>query len=229
MSEFYRLGLPYNYPHLTNQFLWRLYTAHIKMADTVICPSKTSADYIAEKLGLDNVVVIPHGCNPPKEIPPYPDTFTVGHLGVNGPDKGQVYLVTAWRRLNIDGRLLIAGFGTKVWGGLGYVKDPSIVYANCTVYVQPSVTEAFGIPCLEAMSYGRPVIATEGAGVHELIEDGKEGFIVPIRNSHAIAEKILYFYDNPSEVKRMGRNARLKALNYTWDKIREHYKEVYLS
>lgn len=234
VEEFRRRGFEYPHKHMTDPFLWSLYTRHIKNADVVLCPSRLSADYIMEKLDLKkDVVVIPHGCDLPPEAPDFPERFTVGHLGINGPDKGQAYLVQAWRGLSLkDASAIIAGYGTEVWGpfciGLGYISEVPSFYKSCTIYVQPSVTEGFGMPVLEVMANGRSVIVTEGVGASELVEDGKDGFVVPIRDPKAIAEKILYFYNSPSEVDRMGRNARQKAMRYTWDKIEKQYEDLYL-
>ena len=74
---------------------------------------------------------------------------------------------------------------------------------------------------LEAMSCGLPVIISDMVGAKDIIEDGKEGFIIPAKNVDAIAEKIQYFYDNPSEIRKMGKNARKKAKEYTWKKFAE--------
>jgi len=78
------------------------------------------------------------------------------------------------------------------------------------------------------MAHGRPVIVAEGAGVHEIVEDGKEGFIVPIRDADSIAACIKQFRDSPEEVENMGANARRKAEQYTWEKIRKQYERLYL-
>ena len=229
IEEFHRLGLQYNYVHMTDPYLWSCYTEHIRMADVVLCPSKMSADYIRKKLALTNrMVIIPHGCTLPLETKPLPEIFTVGHVGVNGPDKGQIYLVTAWNSLRLSNvRILLAGYGTERWGGLGHVSDAEKIYEQTSVFVQPTVTEAFGIPVLEALSHARPVIVTEGCGASELIEDGKEGFVVPIRDVRGIAEKIQYVHDNPSEIKRMGQNARKKSEQFSWERIEEKYRKVY--
>jgi glycosyltransferase involved in cell wall biosynthesis len=230
IEEFHRLGMNYPFRHMTDPFLWSLYTEHIKLADVVICPSKLSAEYIKNKLSLTNkVMVIQHGCILPEKVAPIPQTFTVGHLSQNGPDKGQIYLVKAWQKLRLDARIIIAGAGTEAWGGLGCIPDASLVYGNCSVYVQPSVTEGFGISVLEAMAFGRPVIVTEGAGVYEIVEDGREGFVVPIRSLEKIAEALTYLYENQAEVRRMGRNARIKAEEYEWGKIKKRYEELYAS
>ena len=238
VEEFSRLGIQYPFVHMTDPFLWGLYTHHIKIADLIICPSLYSTKYLRRKLELQNEIkVIPHGTDVPSEIKPLPNTFTVAHISQFGPDKGQIYLLKAWKMLNLPAKLIIAGAGTEQLSSLtdsynvsllGYVEDVNKIYDECSVYVQPSVTEAFGIEVLEAMARGRAVIVSEGAGVHELIEDGKEGFIVPIRNPSAIADHIEYFFDNPDELKRMGSRAREKAKLYTWDRIEEMYEEAYL-
>lgn len=231
-EEHERLGLPFNYPHLNDMNLWRnRYMLHVRLADVVIVHSAMSAHYIKEKLDLDNdILVIPHGTEIPKEVSPPPETFTVAHVGVNGADKGQIYLVKALNSLSsMPIRRVLAGLGTEHWlGGLGYVKDVTEIYQNCSVYVQPTVTEGFGLTVLEAMAYGRPVIVTEGAGVYELLENGKDGFIVPIRDPKAIAERLKFLVNNPSEIKRMGKNARQKAEQYSWNKIRKRYEALYI-
>jgi glycosyltransferase involved in cell wall biosynthesis len=229
VAEFRRLGMLYPFTHMTDPFLWSLYTRHIRIADVVVCPSKLSADYIARKLRLTNrVEVIPHGADIPAEAPPIPEAFTVGHLGANGPDKGQIYLIKAWNSLALpNSRILMAGEGTEYWGGLGYVADGRIVFRESSVYVQPSVTEGFGIPVLEAMAHARPVIVTSGCGSSELVEDGREGFVIPPRSPEEIASKIRYFHDNPEEVRRMGEAARLKAMRYSWERVEREYERVF--
>lgn len=231
IDERQRLNIEYPHRHMTDPFLWCLYTEHIREADTVVCPSFRSAEYITAKLGLRNDVrVIPHGTDLPKRVKPFPDGFKVGHVSVVGADKGQIYLVKAWDSLKLpDARLILAGLGTENWGGLGYVKNPQVVYDSCHVYVQPSVTEAFGLPVLEAMVAGRPVIVTAEVGAAELIKEGYEGFIVPIRDPASIANRITYFHENPKEIGRMGRNARKKAEKYSWKRVRKQYEQLYAS
>ena len=99
-------------------------------------------------------------------------------------------------------------------------------YKQISVYIQPSVIEGFGITPLEAMAFYRPVIVAEGAGVSELITDGKDGFVVPSRDIKAIEDKLTFFKENPNEIDRMGRNARKTAEKYTWEIIKKQYREV---
>ncbi len=239
VEEFERRNGVGSYPfyHMIDDFLWNVYSQHIQNADVVLCPSKLSANYISTKLSLKNrVAVIPHGCYlPEKSLIHYPEDFCITHVGVNAADRGQFYLVNAWHKLRqtplFSGRLAMIGRGTGMWVPFGiftseHVGNIGKVYNDCSVYVQPSVTEGFGIPVLEAMAYSRPVIVTEGAGSHELVDDGKDGFVVPIRDPDTIKEKIEYFHDNPDEVSRMGKNARAKAENYSWKIIEEKYEKL---
>ena len=74
-----------------------------------------------------------------------------------------------------------------------------------------SLTEGFGRVTLEAMASGIPVVTTENA--RGIVEDGKTGFVVPIRDAEAIAEKIQYLYDHRDILKEMGKEARKAVEN----------------
>jgi alpha-maltose-1-phosphate synthase len=182
------------------------------------------------------MAVIPHGCVLPEENQIHsPEDFSVSHIGANVTDKGQCYLGQAWHKLKknpkFSGRLVMVGKGTSFWAPFDVFSSEQVgnlgkIFCDCSVYVQPSVTEGFGIAVLEAMAYARPVIVSEGAGACELVENGKEGFVVPIRDPDAIKERIEYFHDNPGEVKRMGKNAREKAEKNSWEIIESKYQKL---
>ncbi|MBA7713935.1 hypothetical protein ES703_122946 [subsurface metagenome] len=60
-----------------------------------------------------------------------------------------------------------------------------------------------------------------------MARDGEDGFVIPIRDVKAIKEKIQYFYDNPEEIKRMGRNAREYIEKYTWERYGDGLVKAY--
>jgi glycosyltransferase involved in cell wall biosynthesis len=99
------------------------------------------------------------------------------------------------------------------------IVDPLKYYQKAHIYILPSLGDPFPRTTLEAMSCGLPVIISDMVGAKDIVENGKEGFIIPARSVSAIADKIQYFYDNPSEIKRMGMNARRKAEQFTWEKF----------
>jgi alpha-maltose-1-phosphate synthase len=88
------------------------------------------------------------------------------------------------------------------------------------VLVLPSLFEGFGLVILEAMTQGLVVIATPHTAAPDLIEDGIDGFIVPIRSSRAIAEKLETLLRSPDRLCEMKLAARRKAETQRWDVYR---------
>ncbi len=234
------LQIPFNYKHLTDPALWERYVGGYLAADLVICPSTHSAECM-RRYGCKNIKVIPHGVDLPKEIAPLPKVFTVGCLGaVHGPDKGLIYLLQAWKQLNYkDAQLIIAGpqsqsqfvqdlchkyGGGKIWLR-GWVDNVSDFYRDISLYVQPSVTEGFGIEVLEAMAHGRVVLCSEGAGASDLFYEKHRfdpfdidglAYDIDARRSHGSN----WWADISTT------NLRI-AERHTWDKIRSKYVETW--
>ena len=85
-------------------------------------------------------------------------------------------------------------------------------YAMCSVYVLPSYREGTPRTVLEAMSMGRPIITTDTQGCRETVVDGENGFLVPVKDSKALAEKMIGFIENPDLIESMGKKSREYAL-----------------
>lgn len=85
-------------------------------------------------------------------------------------------------------------------------------YEMCSVYVLPSYREGTPRTVLEAMAMGRPIITTDTQGCRETVIDGVNGFIVPVKNSNAIAEKMIWFIDHPEVIQEMGEQSYQYAL-----------------
>ena len=103
---------------------------------------------------------------------------------------------------------------------------PEEYYRQASVLVFPSLTEGFGRVTLEAMACGIPVITTENA--RGIVEDGKTGFVVPIRDATAIREKIEYLYRNKDIAAAMGVEARkaVESKKPFDQSLFEIYKEI---
>jgi len=95
----------------------------------------------------------------------------------------------------------------------GFRHDAPELIAACKVLVLPSIREGLSRVILESMGYGIPPIATDSGGPTEEIENGKEGFIVPVRDAKAIADKILELYANPQIRKSMSIECRKTIKN----------------
>ncbi|MBR4235930.1 MAG: glycosyltransferase family 4 protein [Clostridia bacterium] len=81
-------------------------------------------------------------------------------------------------------------------------------YAMCSVYVLPSYREGTPRTVLEAMAMGRPIITTDTQGCRETVKDGINGFLVPIKDSESVADKMDWFIENPERITQMGSASR---------------------
>ena len=93
--------------------------------------------------------------------------------------------------------------------------------------VLPSRYESFGMVALEAMACGRPVIASHVGGLPSFIQDNATGFLVPGGNEKVLAEKMLTLLNDASLRARMGKEARQKAKEFSWQKIARQMIALY--
>lgn len=99
------------------------------------------------------------------------------------------------------------------WTGEGFVKyferQDKILpfYQGCSVFVLPSYHEGTPRTSLEAMAVGRAIITTDAPGCRETVIEGKTGYMVPVKDSVKLAEKIKLFINNQELVSEMGNNA----------------------
>lgn len=107
--------------------------------------------------------------------------------------------------------------------------DPIPYYQQADVFVLPSLSEGSAKVIYEALASGIPSIVTDRCGSGHLIEDGKNGLIVPIRDKEALAEKIEYLYQHPGERREMGRLSQEKVSRFTWEKFGQNMVKVLLS
>ncbi len=151
--------------------------------------------------------------------------------------KGVNFLLEAWDKLNLkNAELLICGrmyktikkmlknYKLKNVKFYGFV-DLDRYFREADVFVFPTLLEGSAKAVYEAMSYGLPVITTFNAG--SIVEDGKSGFIVPFGESETLADRILYFYQNPEEIIKMGKNAFEKVKEYDWEGYGQRIAEIY--
>lgn len=237
-QEHEKLGIPFEYPHLIQPELWAKYVEGYLKADVVICPSTISKKTM-EEFGAKNVKVIPHGVDIPKKPVPIPNSFTVGYLGAISPDKGIIYLLQAWKKLNVQNGLLIIG-GSASRGDLmqhwinqygggniflaGWVNDVSSFYNAISLYVQPSVTEGFGIEVLESLAHGRPTLVSDGAGAVDVIPNEwkfKAGDV------DSLCEAITKMKESKEDKSYVMNKCRGIASKYTWDRVENQYIELW--
>lgn len=111
---------------------------------------------------------------------------------------------------------------------LGHRDDIKEQIQNCDIFVLPSYREGIPRTLLEASSMAKPIIATNAVGCKEVVEDGYNGYLVPIKNSEKLAEKILKLAQNKDLRDTMGKNGRIKAINeFDINVIVKKYLAVY--
>ncbi|MGL4675769.1 MAG: glycosyltransferase family 4 protein, partial [Wohlfahrtiimonas sp.] len=94
----------------------------------------------------------------------------------------------------------------------GYVSNIQDWIHQSSVFVLPSYREGVPRSTQEAMAIGRPVITTDAPGCRETVIDGVNGFLVPKWDPEALAEKMIYFIENPQEINQMGQESHKIAL-----------------
>jgi glycosyltransferase involved in cell wall biosynthesis len=108
---------------------------------------------------------------------------------------------------------------------IGAVSHADLVdfYRDATLFVFPSVwEEPFGIPLIEAMACQKPVIATRGGGIPEIIEDGVNGFLVERGKASDLAEAIIHLLEDEQMGEAMGNQGRVRVCElFSWDRIAE--------
>ncbi|MFH1645998.1 MAG: glycosyltransferase family 4 protein [Candidatus Omnitrophota bacterium] len=156
--------------------------------------------------------------------------FRIIYAGAMSIRKGVHYLLEVFNDLNLpDSELLLIGpvkdkdeikpFFRKYEGKykwIGKVPQSSLsnYYSQGSVFILNSIEDGFGVVIPQAMSCALPVICTTNTGGPDIITDGKEGFIIPIRDVDALKEKILFLYKNRSVCRDMGELACKKVKDF---------------
>lgn len=219
------------------------------LADRCVVASSFTKETLMENgVREDTIKVIPYGVDSirfPKKTSYNlrKDNLNVIFLGQMIQRKGLYYLLEAIKSLrsksitltivgrgSIDHKLLAAyssELNINVRINLSHSDLINELHMN-DVLVFPSLIEGFGHVILEAMSAGIPVICTPNTAGRDVFLTGKEGFIVPIRSSEILAEKIEWCLDHKKELQDMGVQAAETARDFTWDKFRKDVRQFYV-
>ena len=244
MEEYTRLGMAFRTP----QASLRRAIAEMEEADYVLIPSDfVRHSFLEESFPEDRLLQVSFGAdtsrfNPADSQVGHP--FRVLFVGQIGIRKGIPYLLEAWRQLGWrDAELWLVGrveTGFKSvltrWDGLpgvklvGYAPDPVSLYQQADAFAFPTIEEGSALVTYEALACGLPVITTTNAG--SVVQNGVEGFIVPIRDVEALANRLERLRTDEQLRQGMGKAARQRAEEFTWqgygDTLAQMYKSVRL-
>lgn len=122
------------------------------------------------------------------------------------------------------------GFRNVSFTGFRHAKELPKMYAAADAFVFPTLGDAYGLVIDEAMACRLPVITTSAANeIHDRVEDGINGYIVPPENSHALAEAMLKLAKNSDLRRRMGSNSAKKINDHTPEKWADDFEKIVFS
>jgi glycosyltransferase involved in cell wall biosynthesis len=215
-------------------------------ARVVMTVSAFSRDEIAGRLDLppESIAVVPNGVSDAfsGSADPAPAAAALGldrpyvlALATRSARKNLAVLATAARRLGELGiELVVAGSGRGYLRGgerppgreLGYVPEPLLpgLYAGALAFTMPSVYEGFGLPCLEAMACGTPVVAADRAALPETC--GTAALLANPGDPEAFAEALRTAATGEAERARLIAAGRERAAGFTWERTAERVDAV---
>ena len=205
----------------------------LRLATRVIVASTFTKSTLAQAPHQRPVVVIPYGAPPiaTNEIANGRTKLKVLFAGSLGQRKGLSYALRAVEligkencQLTLLGRKAAEGCRPLDQAVRAHRWVPSLSHARVLlemrqhdVLIFPSLFEGFGLAITEAMSQGTPVITTAHTAGPDMIDDGIDGFIVPIRSADAIAEKLEMLARDRERLRTMKISAREKAQRHSWE------------
>lgn len=134
-----------------------------------------------------------------------------------GPEKKQ--LIEQTKQLNIDKNIIFTGFHNEVEKCLG-MSD---------LFVMSSLSEGMPISILEAMIMELPIVAFSANGVNEIIESGKNGVLVPLRDYAALADNIINLLENKKLAEELSGTAKKNIKNFAISNSTNRISEIYLN
>lgn len=243
LYERYTHYVPLDSPALKRVAI-QLATEYCNLCSRIIAPSESIAKLLKERGVLVPIEAIPTGIDTGEfgnadgaafrkkhGIPE--DCLLIGHVGRLAEEKNLHFLVEAVKeelRRSDHVRFLLVGDGpekTKLLESLADFPDRVIApgslqgcdlsnaYASMDVFVFASQSETQGMVLAEAMAAGIPVVALDGSGVREIVEDGGNGFMLPGDTASAdFAEAIRRLVDDDDLRHRCAEGAKQAAASY---------------
>lgn len=215
-------------------------------SDAIIAVSEFTADQVNSLLAIprERIRVIPHGVRMPSSIDESAREKVILFVGALQKRKNVIRLVEAFEALPPDWQLVLAGasdgFGAeqilqRVQASprreqirvTGYVSERNLehLYSVASIFAFPSLGEGFGIPILEAMAYGVPVVTSRRSALAEAA--GDVGFLIDPFQVEEIKHTLKYLIENPAIRLDFGSQGRQRAKLFSWSRAGEATHAVY--
>lgn len=217
------------------------------LANYIFVPSLFAKNtFIENGISSDKLLQVPYGTNLDEFYKTDQKTkdFTIISAGQISVRKGSIYLLKAFEELNLKNckLIMVGNIETDIKNKLKpyflnknvifktHVKQKELnkLYNNSHIFVSSSLEEGLAMVQPQAMACGLPLICTTNSGGAEIVDEGINGFVCPIRDIDYLKNKISFFYKNRDQLKIFSENALKKARNdLSWDKYSEKVYEVY--
>ncbi len=241
-EEFDRYGIPYP---AGMHWLIRRHMQEYEEADAIaVCSDFVARTMLSQGIPEARLRRVHLGFDPARFSPAARTnrTFRVMFVGLICLRKGVQYLLEAFRRLNLpDAELVLVGWKGAdsrvflpryegLYRHVPFVPQEQLpaLYNSASVLALPSIEEGFGMVVYEAAACGLPVIVTENVGA--AIRDGQDGYVIPIRDPDALADRLLRFYRDEHLRREMGRSAHSYVQQFTWQayqrELAGHYRTL---
>jgi glycosyltransferase involved in cell wall biosynthesis len=212
-----------------------------------VAASSYTADTLAEHgIRRERIHVVPYGVDT-RAFPDRPSQalpqgqFRIVYVGSMIQRKGLSYLLEAVKILRsrhiqlilcgrgvIDEKLLAQYAELPLSVRINLDRDELVKEIQASdVFVLPSLTEGFGHVILEAMACGVPVITTAHTCAPDVMREGEHGFIVPVRDAEALANRLGWAIEHRNELASMGNAAAKQARTFSWERFRMGVRSAY--
>ncbi|MGO8759785.1 MAG: glycosyltransferase family 4 protein [Terracidiphilus sp.] len=209
----------------------------LALADYVFVPSEHVRRTLAGAVPEEKIRVIQYGApavRPRRKVSPDPARpLRVLFVGLLAQHKGIGYLLEAVGTLGSEVELTLVGRRLRPhprvdaacnrWRWFESLPNSEVLglMQEADVLVLPSLTEGCALVVLEALACGLPVIVTPNTGSLEFVRDGREGFVVPICRSDAIADRLHALHSDRELLAAMSRRAQAAAAEKSWGRYRQ--------
>src|ERR1019366_4534485 len=107
---------------------------------------------------------------------------------------------------------------------IDYIPDISAFYAECDVFILPSVDDGFGMALFEAMANGVPSITTHNTGASELLTAGRDAVVIDAFSAQQIKDSLLMLYESKEARERLGTNGQAVVRSLTDGEMSRPYE-----
>lgn len=239
--DFFVFGRDRKVPLVQRMLAWISYHLPLYQVTTSawlqgVLRNMTGQDAVVVNVGVNTAVFFPRFIAREQK-----NIRTIMCLGKKDPNKGFAYFLEAISILDRqfpDLRLLIATqdrelvVNTSIPAKVVHPADDEELaryYGQADVFVFPSLQEGFGLPPLEAMACGTPVVTTDCGGVSDFAEDGVNCLIVPVKDPQAMAEAMRRMLDDRDLAERLSKAGRKTACRFTWDVMVDKFESLLIN